>query len=100
MCVALLDMLDEDIVARRRNGSSWEYFLIKEIEYEEYMAEKEANRIISKRFGALGTNYSQLKARYDRLKKNRSNKNIQIQCSCGNVIELKMSSEVVDDNSS
>ncbi len=98
VCNILREMKEEDILSRRRNVRKWEYFLINPHDPEEYLADKRAEVIISKKFGALHTQISKLKKEVKLLEEVAKKYELNVGCICGRRIGIKLSAEVVHDN--
>lgn len=100
VCNMLREMKEEGILSRRRNVRRWEYFLLEPHDTEEYLADKRAEVIISKKFGALHTQISKLKKTVKLLDEAAKKYELNVGCICGRRIGIKLSTEVVDNNDS
>jgi hypothetical protein len=98
VCFVLKEMVSSDLLARRRNGTSWEYFLPSPVDPDEFVYERMAERRLIKSVGAMHTNYQLLKKKYKVLSKKMEQQRIIVVCDCGKRMGLNITAEVIEDD--
>ena len=97
-CNILREMVEDEILTRRRVGKKWEYFIKNEHDPLEYIMDKRGETILSKRYAGLLSSISRLQDKVNRLEDASRKFDMHVPCKCGRRLGLKLSVEEIYDS--
>lgn len=92
ICNVLREMVEEEILERRRVCRTYEYYPLHMHDVEEYLLDKKAQLFISKQYSSYISANNRLKRRVERLEEAVRNKELHVSCECGRrfIVEIKL----------
>jgi 3-hydroxyacyl-CoA dehydrogenase len=94
-CNALREMVEEGILTRKRHKRTFEYYAAEMHDVEEYLHDKHAQLLLSKKYSSYVSANNRLKKTVNELEELAKQNKLHVSCECGRRFLVKIQLEEI-----